>query len=85
MNKNLLLDDPTLSLKEKLNLISRHQLYEVKLMYQLLYQDYQTKEWIPYALFSNKLMAEHFEKLINHEFKTTVIIPVDYYQLSVRL
>lgn len=78
-------DFKKLSLGQTLDMVSRYRLYEVKIKYLIVYQDRSSKEWIPYGLYDNFVIAEHFERLAKREFRLTSILPIEHYNLSVKV
>jgi hypothetical protein len=73
-----------LSLSQALTIISRHKLYDIKMHYLVVYQDPKLNEWIPYGLYDSYAIAEHFERLVKHDFRSTSILPIEHYILPVK-
>jgi hypothetical protein len=52
--------------------------------YLVVYQDPKLNEWIPYGLYDSYAIAEHFERLVKHDFRSTSILPIEHYILPVK-
>lgn len=79
------IDFKKLSLGQSLNLITKHKLYELSTKFIVIYLDSSTKEWIPFGLYDNYVIAEHFEKIVKHDFRNTCILPVDHYVMPIKV
>ncbi len=74
-----------MSLQQYLNHLCRHQMVKVNQSYLIMYKPKGETEYIPHGIFQSRVIAEFFEHKLNHDYSDTIIIPVDDYQVPLKV